>query len=113
MNTQPEKEEWRGVIRWRPQQPIFGRLSLWAFGFVVAISSLVMLIVLLGSFGERGFGYFVLGITIACIACAANVVIALIGFARRESPRWPAVTGLALSVLPALGAVYILCGAPW
>src|SRR4051794_28459928 len=109
MHTQPEKQEWQGIMRWRPHQPIFGRLSLWVFGFAVFISLLFMLVPFFGSFGERGFGFFVLGIIIGCFACVANVLIALIGLARRESPRWLAVTGLALSVLPALGAVYILC----
>ena len=113
MHTAPEKQTWPGVIRWRPYQPIFGRLSLWVFGFAVAISLFFMLIPFLGSYGERGFGYFVWGIILGCFASIASAVIALIGLARRENPRWPAATGLALSVLPALGAVYILCGAPW
>jgi len=43
----------------------------------------------------------------------ANVAIAAIGLARRENPRWPALTGLLLSILPALGEIYLLCGAPW
>lgn len=42
-----------------------------------------------------------------------NIVLAFIALSRHENPRWPAITGLALSVLPALGEVYLLCGAPW
>lgn len=113
MHTEAEKQEWQGIIRWRPRQPVFGRLSLWVFCFAAAVSSAFMLIPFVGSFGESGFGYFALGISTGCFVCAANVGIALIGLARRESPRWPAVAGLALSALPSLGAVYLICGAPW
>jgi hypothetical protein len=68
---------------------------------------------MVGFFGADGLAFIVVGLYIGGIMCIANVLIALIGLARRENPRWPAITGLALSVLPALGGVYLLCGAPW
>jgi hypothetical protein len=113
MNAQPEKQEWQGIMHWRPHQPVFGRFSLWVLGAAAAITVVSFLIPLLGSYGESGMGFIVLGLGLGGIMCIANVVIALIGLARRESPRWPAIIGLVLSVLPALGGVYLLCGAPW
>ncbi|SRR6266566_487055 len=113
MQTQPEKQKWQGVTRWRPHQPVFGRLSLWVLGAAAVIVVVSFLIPMLESYGESGMGFIVLGLGLGGIMCIANVVIALIGLARRESPRWPAVTGFVLSVLPALGGVYLLCGAPW
>jgi len=113
MDTQPEKQEWRGVVRWRPQEPIFGRLSLWVLGAAAAIAVISFLIPMLGSYGESGMAFVVVGLYAGGVLCMANVLIALIGLARRENPRWPAITGLVLSVLPALGGVYLLCGAPW
>jgi hypothetical protein len=65
------------------------------------------------SYGEGGMAILVVGLFIGGIACIGSLVLALIGLARRENPRWPAITGLALSLLPAAGGVYLLCGAPW
>jgi hypothetical protein len=113
MNMQSEKQEWQGVIRWRPRQPIFGRLSLWVLAAAAVIAVISFLIPMFGSYGESGMGFIVLGWGLGGIMCIGNVVVALIGLARRENPRWPAVTGLVLSLLPALGGVYLLCGAPW
>jgi len=113
MHTEAEEQEWRGIIRWRPHQPVLGRFSLRVFCFAAVVTLGSCSFPFIGSFGERGFGYFVLGICASCFLCLANVGIAVMGLVRRESPRWPAITGLALSALPALGAVYILCGASW
>jgi len=113
MSTQPQKQEWEGVIRWRPHQPVFGRLSLWVLAVAAIIAVISFLIPMFGSYGESGMGFIVLGWGFGGIMCITNVLIALIGLARRESPRWPAITGLALSVFPELGGVYLLRGAPW
>ncbi len=113
MHTQPDNQEWQGIIRWRPQQPVFGHFSLWLLGAAAVITAVLVAIPFFGSYGERGMGFIVLGLGLGGILCIASFVVALIGLARRESPRWPAVTGLVLSVLPALGGVYLLCGAPW
>ena len=100
-------------MRWRPQEPIFGRLSLWVLGAAAAIAVISFLITMLGDYGERGMLFLGLGLYAGSVLCIANVLIALTGLARRENPRWPAITGLVLSVFPALGGVYLFCGAPW
>ena len=107
-----ESEQWAGVIRWRPHQPIFGRLSL-RMPFVAAALVLVSLMPALARGGEEGMAFLIVGLHLGGILCMANIVLAFIAFSRHENPRWPAVTGLAMSVLPALGEVYLLCGAPW
>jgi len=62
MHTQPEKQVWQGIIRWRPHQPIFGRLSLRVFVLAGAVCLVFMLILFFGFFGVRSLGYFVLGL---------------------------------------------------
>ena len=112
MHMEPQSEQWPGVIRWRPHQPIFGRLSL-RMPFVAAAVVMISSIPAFAADGEEGMAFFVVGLHLGGIVCMANIVLAFIAFSRHENPRWPAVTGLALSVLPALGEVYLLCGAPW
>ena len=107
-----ESEQWPGLIRWRPHQPILGRLSL-RMPFVAAAIALISLIPALGADGEEGMAFFIVGLHFGGILCMANIALAFVALSRHENPRWPAVTGLALSVLPAIGEVYLLCGAPW
>src|SRR3954467_4043612 len=86
----------------------FGRLSLFVFGGSVAIALFFLLTASSSGYGgANGFAYGVFGLIVGCFACALNIVIAIIGLVRRECPRWPAVTGLVLSLPPALGAIYI------
>jgi hypothetical protein len=113
MYTQPETQEWQGVIRWREREPIFGRFSLWMLAAAAVIVVVSFVIPFVGSFGESGMAFIVVGLWAAAILCIGNLAIASIGLARRESPRWPAITGLLLSVLPSLGGIYLFCGAPW
>src|SRR3954464_77752 len=113
MQLQPKEQEWRGIMRWRPQQRVFGRMSLWVLGVAAVITTICFLIPMLGSYGEPGLAILIVGLFIGGIACIGSLVLAIIGLARRENPRCPAITGLALSLLPALGGVYLLCGAPW
>lgn len=112
MHMEPESEQWPGVIRWRPHQPIFGRLSV-RMPFVAAAVVLISLIPTFAADGEEGMAFLVVGLHLGGILCMGNIVLAFIALSRHENPRWPAITGLALSVLPALGEVYLLCGAPW
>jgi hypothetical protein len=63
--------------------------------------------------GETAFGYALQGLYYGSFLCILNVLIAFVGIATGERPRWPAITGLSLSFLPALGGIYLLCGAPW
>ena len=113
MHTQSEKQEWQGVVRWRPQQPIFGRLSLWGLCAAGIIAVLSLLMPMFWSYDESSLGIIVLGLGLAGILCIASFMAALLGVLRDENPRWPAVTGFVLSLLPAFGGVYLLCGAPW
>src|SRR4051812_11798544 len=113
MQVEPEKQEWRGIMRWRPQEPVFGRLSLWGLGVAAVIAAISFLIPMLGSYGEGGMAILIVGLFIGGIASIGSLVLAVIGLARRENPRWPAITGLLVSLVPALGGVYLLCGAPW
>jgi hypothetical protein len=108
MSTQPQKQEWQSVIRWRLHQPLFGRLSLWVLAAAAVIA--VISVPIARSHPEDGLAIIGFGFWLGGIMCIVNIVISLIGLARRESPRWPAITGLSLSVLPALGLVYLLCG---
>lgn len=107
MSTQSQKQEWQGLIRWRPHQPVFGWLSLWVLAAAAVLVVISFLIPMFGSYGESGMGFIVLGWGLGGIMCITNVLIALIGLARRESPRWPSITVLLLNVLPALGGVYL------
>jgi hypothetical protein len=53
-------------------------------------------------------GSIALGLYLGGTMCIVNVGIALTGLARKETPRWPAITGLILSLPPALGSVHLL-----
>ena len=55
--------------------------------------------------GEAGFRYFLGCLIYACFASILSVALAIIGVARHERPRWPAIIGLVLSVLPAVGGI--------
>jgi hypothetical protein len=94
-----------------PSTDIRARVS--ADAIVAAAIALISLIPAFRAGGEEGMAFFVVGLHLGGILCMANIVLAFIALSRHENPRWPAVTGLALSVLPALGEVYLLCGAPW
>jgi hypothetical protein len=106
MKAGPENKE-LDILRWREREPIFGRVSLWMLGAAAAI-------IVWAIFGPRGtMRSLVVALYVGGLMCMANVGIATVGLARRENPRWPAVTGLLLSLLPAIGGIYLLCGAPW
>ena len=113
MQSQSENEESAGVIRWRPHRPIFGWLSIGMVFGAAVVAVLSVLIPMYGSHGEDGLAFIAVGWGLGGVMCIASVVISLIDLARRETPRWPAIVGLTLSALPALGGVYLLCGAPW
>jgi len=113
MHREPKQQEWRGIMRWRQREPVFGRMSLWVLGIAAVVATVGFSIPMLGSYGEPGMAILVIGLFIGGIASISGLVLAPIGLARHENPRWPAITGLLLSLLPALGGVYLLCGAPW
>ncbi len=94
-------------------QVVFGRLSLLMLGAAAAVAVVPFLITISGTFGEIGMGFTVLGIALGGFLCIASFMTAMIGLTRRESPRWPAITGLVLSILPALGGVCLLCRVHW
>jgi len=106
MQAGPENKE-LDILRWRAQEPIFGRVSLW----VLAAAAAINVMSFLGPTGS--IRSFIVALYIGGLMCMLNVGIAIVGLARRESPRWPAISGLVLSVPPALGCIYLLCGAPW
>ena len=97
---------------------LFGFLSLWglasAAGFVL-LSFIVPMAApsMLVPFEVDGMASLIVGLYAGGIISIASLLSAIIGLARRERPRWPAILGLGLSLLPALGGVYLLCGAPW
>jgi len=90
---------------------------LWALAAAAAVVvlpvSMAVSLEFLGVIAVIRIGSFIIGLYAGGIMSIASFLIAFIGLVRGESPRWPAVTGLALSVLPALGGIYLLCGAPW
>src|ERR1041385_4819285 len=102
MEIESEKQERQGIIPWGPPRSIFGRFSLWLLGAASAVTLVLIAIPFFGSYGEQGWGFFVLGLGLGGILCIASFVTALIGLTRRESPRWPAITGFVLSLIPAL-----------
>jgi ABC-type tungstate transport system substrate-binding protein len=113
MESAPEERTPAGSLRSHPNRAIYGPISLYLFVGAVAVALFFMLTASSSGYtGATGFGYFIAGIVIGCFACVLSVVFAFIGLIRREYPRWPAITGLILSLIPALGALYILCGAP-
>ena len=96
-----------------PPKATFGSLSLVVFcGALLVMLYFPLTVSVRGYTGERAFGYALTGIFFGCIGCIPNLALAIIGITRQERPRWPAVTALLLSVLPALGGIYLLCGAP-
>ena len=112
MNTEPQTEWWRRLPR-----PICGRLSLWALAAAAAVVvlpvSMAVSLEFLGVIAVIRIGSFITGLYAGGIMSIASFVIGLIGLIRRESPRWPAVTGFLLSVIPAFGGICLLCRAPW
>jgi len=60
-----------------------------------------------GLTGERAIGHSLLGLVVAANLCILAVICSSAALIRRESPRWPAIVGLALSVLPALAGIYM------
>ena len=107
-----QKEEWQGIAHWRANQPIFGRLSLWVLAAAALIASLLVLLAFImpNSNGDcmGNLGYIALGVYLGGAMCVVNVGIALTGLARKETPRRPAISGLILSVPPAIGGVHLV-----
>ena len=92
---------------------VFGQISLLVLCAAAGLVVYFPLTVPADYTGERGLGYALSGLYYGSFLCIVDVPIALVGLIRREHPRWPATLGLALSILPALGGVYLLCGAAW
>ena len=55
-----------------------------------------------------GLAYIGIGLVFGCCLCMVSTVLAIIGLRCREQPRWPAIAGLALSVLPASGGLCLI-----
>jgi hypothetical protein len=91
----------------------FGKISLALLPVAAGLVVYFPLTIPAGLTGERAGGYALQGLYYGSFLCILNVLIAFVGIATHERPRWPAITGLALSFLPALGGIYLLCGAPW
>lgn len=93
------------------RKAIFGSLSLLVFcGAVFVILFFGLTDPPSGYSGEQALGRLLRGLVLGCNACVLSVAYAITGLIRRERPRWPAITGLALGLLPALGGLYIDCG---
>ena|SRR5580692_1288030 len=96
------------------KKAIYGYLSLFVFGVAIAICAFFLLTASSSGYvGDEGFGYVILGFILSCSACIVSVCIALVGLWRRERPRWPAITGLALSGLPALAGINFFFTCHW
>ncbi len=57
--------------------------------------------------GEFALGPLLAGISFGSLVCILNVLVASTSIAKGERPRWPAITGLALSFLPALWGIIV------
>ena len=95
----------------KPRKAIFGVLSLLVLGAAV-FAFIRISRVPPGVHGEGAFGGFVVAVMISCYISIPSLFLAVIGLMRGERPRWPAIVGTTLSAFPALGGVYIACGAP-
>jgi len=86
---------------------------LWVLVAAAVITSLLVLVVFVAPSSEEScmgnLGYMALGLYLGGAMCLVNVGIALTALARKETPRRPAITGLILSVPPALGGVHLVC----
>jgi multisubunit Na+/H+ antiporter MnhB subunit len=85
----------------------FGALSLLVFAGGVGIT-LLLAAPPSGANGHETMGYAFTGLVVGGFTCILSLLFAIIGLIRRERPRWPAITGLVLSFLPAFGAVSLL-----
>lgn len=96
----------------KPRDPICGVLSLLVFCGSVFVFFRIIGEEPPGVHGEHALGYLVAAVMISCYISIPSLLLGVIGLLRAERPIWPAITGTALSALPALGGVYIACGAP-
>jgi len=107
MRKEPENPASPSILRWRAKQPILGRISLWVLGATPLVTIGSFFIPWHVSSGEGEMVPFIIGLGIGGLMCMVNAAIASVALARRENPRWPAITGLVLSLPPALGEVYL------
>ena len=92
----------------RARRPVLGFLSL--FGFAALLLAIPVFYFLPGYThmgGDRGVGLAFFGLFLFFYGCLPNMVLALIGLLRRETPWWPAAVDLTFSVLPFIaGAMF-------
>jgi hypothetical protein len=91
----------------------FGRSTLWVLAAAIVIGAFLCLIPPSTLGCSEGMGYLFLVIFVPSALCMPNVGLAVVGLVGREHPRWPAVVGLALSIGPAILALYILSTIQW
>jgi hypothetical protein len=53
-------------------------------------------------------GYALTGVVVGGLSCILSLLFATVGLIRRERPRWSAIMGIALGLLPAFAAVSLL-----
>ena len=72
------------------RRPACGYASLWLLAAATVIV-VVSFISPVGFFGESGIAIIITGLYGGGILSIASVLLAVIGLARRERPRWPAL----------------------
>ena len=92
--------------------PTCGCLSLVAL-LVAFACGLILYSSLTSGGGFEAFGGGVAAIAIGLMASIPSFILAGLSVARRESPRWPGVLGLILSLLPAGIGAWILIQLLW
>jgi hypothetical protein len=87
----------------------FGKLSLTAFFIGALVGTAIAWNIISGSEEMASLGAGLAGIAIILMACVPSLIFALIGLIRNEKPKWPAIVGFCLSILPGgLGLIVLV-----
>lgn len=89
------------------RRPILGMLSLFAFCGAATIGIFMTMSIASHTKEMASLGA-IAGIGLGCMVSVLSLTLAAIGIAREETPRWPALLGMALSLLPAGIGIWML-----
>jgi hypothetical protein len=89
------------------RSPVFGLSSLFAF-CGAATGAIYITTRPPGLSSELGMGLLVGAAIVFCCGSILSLSFAVFGIVRKETPRWPSITGIALSVVPAIAGVWIV-----